>query len=174
MPGPTDSVSSPSGWFEVPVPPGPVERAVPGRVDDGADVAATRGAARVGSGFFGLFSALGLLLSSVGLSGTLAYAVARRTKEIGIRIALGADRAAVLKMIIGEGLALTLVGIAIGLLLALALTRALTSYLYGISAADPLTYLATTLILIIVAMLACYFPARRAADVDPMTALRHD
>jgi predicted permease len=129
---------------------------------------------RVGSAFFGLFSALGLLLSSVGLSGTLSYAVARRAKEIGIRIALGADRAAVLRMIIGEGLALTLAGVAIGLLLALALTRALASFLYGVSAADPLTYLTTTLILLIVALLTCYFPARRAADVDPMTALRHD
>jgi predicted permease len=129
---------------------------------------------RITSAFFGLFGALGLLLAAVGLSGTLAYAVARRVKEIGVRMALGADRANVLRMIIGEGLALTSAGIAIGLLLALALTRALSSYLYGISAADPLTYFATTLILIIVALLACYFPARRAADIDPMTALRHD
>jgi predicted permease len=129
---------------------------------------------RVTSAFFGLFGALGLLLASVGLSGALAYAVARRTKEIGVRMALGADRAAVLRMIIGEGLALTLTGVVIGLLLALALTRALSSYLYGVGPADPLTYLATTLILIVVALLACYFPARRAACVDPMTALRHD
>ena len=89
-------------------------------------------------------------------------------------MALGADRAAVLRMIIGEGLALTLAGVVIGLLLALALTRALASYLNGISAADPITYLATTSILIVVALLACYFPARRAAGVDPMTALRHE
>ncbi|HEU0177095.1 MAG TPA: FtsX-like permease family protein, partial [Blastocatellia bacterium] len=129
---------------------------------------------KMASAFFGLFGALGLLLASVGLSGALAYAVARRTKEIGVRMALGADRAAVLRMIIGEGLALTLAGVVIGLLLALALTRALASYLYGISAADPLTYLATTLLLIIVALLACYFPARRAAGVDPMTALRSE
>jgi predicted permease len=129
---------------------------------------------RTASAFFGLFGALGLLLAAVGLSGVLAYAVAHRTKEIGVRMALGADRAAVLRMIIGEGLALTLAGVVIGLLLALALTRALASYLYGVSAADPLTYLATTLILIVVALLACYFPARRAASVDPITALRHD
>jgi predicted permease len=129
---------------------------------------------RIASAFFGLFGALGLLLASVGLSGALAYAVAQRTKEIGIRMALGASRAAVLRMVIGEGLALTLAGVVIGLTLALALTRALSSYLYGVSAADPLTYLATTLILIIVALLACYFPARRAAGVDPMTALRQD
>src|SRR5262245_45006665 len=129
---------------------------------------------RIASAFFGLFGALGLLLAAVGISGALAYAVARRTKEIGVRMALGADRAAVLSMIIREGLALTLAGVVAGLLLALALTRSLASYLYGVSAADPLTYLATTLILIVVALLACYFPARRAADVDPMTALRHD
>jgi len=129
---------------------------------------------RIASAFFGLFGALGLLLAAVGLAGVLAYAVASRTKEIGIRMALGAGRAAVLRMIIGEGLALTLTGVVIGLALALALTRALASYLYGVSASDPLTYLATTLILIIVALLACYFPARRAAGVDPMTALRQE
>ncbi len=129
---------------------------------------------RIASAFFGLFGGLGLLLAAVGLSGALAYAVARRNKEIGIRMALGADRAAVLRMIIGEGLALTSIGIVIGLLLALALARALAGFLYGISSADPLTYLATTLVLTVVALLACYFPARRAADVDPMTALRHD
>jgi putative ABC transport system permease protein len=108
------------------------------------------------------------------LSGVLAYAVAQRTKEIGVRMALGADRVDVVRMVIGEGLALTLAGVVIGLLLALALTRSLASYLYGVSSADPLTYVATTLILIIVALLACYFPARRAANVDPMTALRHE
>jgi putative ABC transport system permease protein len=129
---------------------------------------------RIASAFFGLFGALGLGLAAVGLSGALAYAVARRTKEIGVRMALGADRVDVLRMVIGEGMALTLAGVAIGLLLALALTQALAGLLYGISAADPLTYLTTILILLIVALLACYFPARRAADVDPMTALRHD
>jgi putative ABC transport system permease protein len=129
---------------------------------------------RIASAFFGLFGALGLLLASVGLSGTLAYAVAQRTKEIGVRMALGADRAAVFRMVIGEGLALTLAGAAIGVLLALALTRALASYLYGVSAADPITYLAAILILIFVALFACYFPARRAAGVDPMVALRCD
>ncbi len=129
---------------------------------------------KMASAFFGLFGALGLLLAAVGLSGVLAFAVARRTKEIGVRMALGADRSDILRMIIGEGLALTLAGIVIGLLLALALTRALSSYLYGLSAADPPTYLATTLLLIVVALLACYFPARRAAGVDPMAALRHE
>src|SRR5215510_15656189 len=129
---------------------------------------------RIASAFFGLFGAIGLLLAAVGLAGVLAYAVARRTKEIGVRMALGADRGNVLRMVIGEGMALTLAGVAIGLLLALALTRALAGFLYGIRSADPLTYLATTLLLIVVALLACYFPARRAADVDPMTALRHE
>jgi putative ABC transport system permease protein len=129
---------------------------------------------RIASAFFGLFGAMGLLLAAVGLSGVLAYAVAQRTKEIGVRMALGADRADVLRMIIGEGLALTLAGVVVGLLLALALTRSLASYLYGVSPSDPITYLATALILTVVAPLACYFPARRAASVDPMTALRHD
>src|SRR5262245_21144511 len=129
---------------------------------------------RMASAFIGSFGVLGLILTSVGLSGALVYSVARRTKEIGVRMALGADRANVLRMIIGEGLALTLAGVVIGLLLALALTRAVASYLYGVSAADPLTYLATTLLLTVVALLACYFPARRAAGVDPMTALRQE
>jgi predicted permease len=129
---------------------------------------------RIGSAFLGLFGALGLGLAAVGLSGVLAYAVARRTKEIGIRMALGADRTNVLRMIIGEGMALTLTGLVIGLLLALALTRALASFLFGISSADPLTYLATTIILLIVALFACLIPARRAANVDPMVALRHE
>jgi putative ABC transport system permease protein len=129
---------------------------------------------RIASAFFGSFGALGLLLAAVGLSGVLAYAVAQRTKEIGVRMALGADRVDVLKMIIGEGMALTLAGVVVGLAVALALTRMLASYLYGVSSADPLTYLATTLLLIVFALLACYFPARRAAGVDPMTALRHD
>jgi putative ABC transport system permease protein len=129
---------------------------------------------RTASAFFGSFGALGLMLAAVGLSGVLAYAVAQRTKEIGVRMALGADRVDVLKMIVGEGLCLTLAGVVVGLTLALALTRMLATYLYGVSSADPLTYLATTLILVIVALLACYFPARRAASVDPMTALRHD
>jgi predicted permease len=129
---------------------------------------------RIASAFFGLFGALGLLLAAVGLAGVLTFAVARRTKEIGVRMALGAQRVDVLRMIIGEGLAMTLTGVVIGLSLALVLTRALASYLFSISPSDPLTYLATTLIMIIVALLACYFPARRAAGVDPMTALRHD
>ncbi len=129
---------------------------------------------RIALAFFGLFGALGLGLAAVGLSGVLAYNVAQRTKEIGVRMALGADRTKVLRMIISEGLALTLGGIVIGLLLALSLTRVLAGFLFGISAADPLTYLATTLIMIFVALLACYFPARRAAQVDPMTALRHE
>jgi predicted permease len=129
---------------------------------------------RIASAFFGLFGALGVLLAAVGLSGMLAYAVASRTKEIGIRMALGAGHAEVLRMIIGEGLALTLAGIVAGLLLAVALTRLLSGFLYGISATDPITYLATTLLLVVVALLACYFPAHKASKVDPMTVLRHE
>ncbi|MGH7467652.1 MAG: FtsX-like permease family protein [Longimicrobiales bacterium] len=128
---------------------------------------------RIASTFFGMFGGLGLLLAVVGLAGVLAYAVASRTKEIGIRMALGAKRTDVVRMIIREGLALTLAGIAVGVPLALALTRLLTSYFYGISAADPLTYVAITLLLTTVAWLACSIPARRAAQIEPLTALRH-
>lgn len=129
---------------------------------------------RMASAFFELFGALGLLLAAAGLSGVLAYSVARRTKEIGVRMALGANPSDVLRMIIGEGLALTLAGIVIGLLLALVLTRAVASFLYGVGALDPLTYLAAISLLVGVALLACYFPARRAARVDPMVALRRE
>ena len=127
---------------------------------------------KIALAFFGLFGALGLLLAAVGLSGVLAYAVARRTKEIGVRMALGANRSAVLRLIVGEGMALTLTGIVIGLLLALALTPVLANYLYGISSADPLTFVGVSLLLVSVAVLACWLPARRAAKVDPLEALR--
>jgi len=129
---------------------------------------------RIASAYIGLFGVLGLILVSVGLSGVLANTVARRTKEIGVRMALGASRYDTLRMIIGEGLALALAGVILGLLLSLALTRALTGILYGVSYADPLAYSGTTFILVLVAFVACYLPARRAAKVDPIVALRHE
>jgi ABC-type antimicrobial peptide transport system permease subunit len=129
---------------------------------------------RITSAFFGLFGALGLLLAAVGLSGVLSYAVARRTKEIGVRMALGADRAEVLRTVIGEGVVLTLAGVVAGLLLAPVLTRGLAGFLFGIGATDPLTYLAASMLLMLIAPIACYIPARRAASVDPLIALRHD
>jgi hypothetical protein len=129
---------------------------------------------RITSAFFGLFGGLGLLLAAVGLSGQLSYAVARRTREIGVRMALGADRAAVVRTVIGEGALLTLAGVVAGLLLASVLTRGLGSFLFGVGATDPLTYFAASMLLMLIAPVACYIPARCAASVDPLIALRHD
>ena len=124
--------------------------------------------------FFGL---LALLLSFVGLFGVLSYAVAQRTQEIGIRMALGADRASVLKMILGEGMTLSLIGIALGIGSAYVVTKyleSLTTMLYGVRATDPLTFAAAGLLLLLVALVACWLPARRATKVDPLVALRYE
>ena len=121
---------------------------------------------------FGLFSVLALLLAAVGIYGVLSQRVSQRTQEIGIRVALGAHRDDVLKMVIGEGLRLTLIGIAIGIAGSLALSRFLSSMLYGVTSTDPLTVAAVSFLLMVVALLACYFPARRAMRMDPLIALR--
>ncbi|HEX8070524.1 MAG TPA: ABC transporter permease [Pyrinomonadaceae bacterium] len=118
--------------------------------------------------------ALALLLAAVGLYGVMAYAVAGRTKEIGIRMALGAGRGSVRRMILTDGLALAAVGTLTGLLISAACMRLMRSLLYGISPTDPLTYAAVALFLTAVALMACYVPARRATKVDPLIALRHE
>ncbi len=120
------------------------------------------------------FAGVALLLACVGIYGVISYIVVQRTHEIGIRMALGSQKSDVLRIMIGEGLRPALAGIALGVLIALRLTRLASSLLYGITPGDPLTYAAVSLILLFVALLACYIPARRAANVDPMLSLRHE
>jgi putative ABC transport system permease protein len=122
----------------------------------------------------GIFAGCALLLSVVGLYGVMTYSVTRRAAEIGIRMALGAQRGDILRMVLIEGLRLALIGIAIGAVGSLVLTRLLSNFLYATQATDPLTYIAVALLLVGVAMLACYFPARRAMRLDPIIALRWD
>src|SRR5690242_4085880 len=122
----------------------------------------------------GIFAALALLLAAVGIYGVMSYSVTQRINEIGIRIALGARPGDVFRIIVGEGLRLALAGVAVGVCVAFAMTRTLRSFLYGISASDPLTYIATAAALTLVAIAACYFPARRATRVDPIVALRYE
>ncbi|HEU5247962.1 MAG TPA: ABC transporter permease [Candidatus Udaeobacter sp.] len=118
------------------------------------------------------FAASGLLLAALGLYGVMAYSVSQRTAEIGVRVALGAQRKHVLQLILGHGMKLTLVGVAIGLAAAWSVTRLLVSLLFGVSASDPATFVSISLLLVSTALLACFLPARRALSVDPMIALR--
>jgi putative ABC transport system permease protein len=131
-------------------------------------------APRMGGILLALFGALALVLSAVGVYGVLSYSVNQQTREIGLRMALGAQRGDVMRLILGQGLRLTVVGLGLGILAALALMRVLVSLLFDVRAYDPSTYTAVTLLLTVVALLACYIPARRAMRVDPMVALRYD
>ncbi|MBI3667063.1 MAG: ABC transporter permease, partial [Acidobacteria bacterium] len=122
----------------------------------------------------GVFAALALTLASVGLYGVISYSVAQRTHEIGIRMALGARQADVLQLVLKQGIRLVAIGLAVGLAAALALSRLLSSLLFGVSAADPATFFVVSVLLTAIALLASYIPARRAARVDPMAALRYE
>jgi putative ABC transport system permease protein len=118
------------------------------------------------------FSVVALLMAAVGIYGLIQYSVATRTQEIGLRIAIGAQRGDIFRMMIGEGLTLSVTGVALGLVGAWWLGRAGSSLLFGVTASDPLTFMTVSLLLTAVAMAACYFPARRAMTIDPMVALR--
>jgi len=122
----------------------------------------------------GAFGAIALMLAAVGIFGVISSLVSQRTREIGIRMALGAKRRDIMKMILGQGTKLALFGVGIGLAAASLLTRVLTGLLYGVSPTDPLTFGAVAVMLFGVAVMACYLPARRAVRVDPMVALRSE
>jgi len=122
----------------------------------------------------GLFGTVAMLLSAAGIYGVTAYTVTQRTHELGIRLALGAQVGDLLKMILGQGMAVIGVGLVLGLASAFALMRLLRSLLFGVGENDPLTFVAITLVLLLVALLACYIPARRATKVDPLAALRYE
>jgi ABC-type antimicrobial peptide transport system permease subunit len=137
-------------------------------------VAASIGERSFTAALLGVFAAMALLLATGGIYGVLAYAVNQRTREIGVRIALGANRAAVLKQIIVDGMRLIVPGVLGGALGALAATRLLTALLFGVTKYDPTTFVTTAAFLIFVGLLACYVPARRAASVDPIVTLRDE
>jgi putative ABC transport system permease protein len=122
----------------------------------------------------GLFSTLALVLAAIGIYGVISYSVSERTHEIGIRVALGAQSGNVLSMILAQGLKIAGAGVVIGIAAALGLTRLMAGLLFSVSAADPLTFVAVPSLLMLVAMFACYIPARRMLGLDPMNALRYE
>ncbi len=127
---------------------------------------------RMAATLLSIFGLLALSLAAIGLYGVMAYSVSQRTRELGIRVSVGAERRDIFKLILGQGLAMSVVGLFVGLIAALAVTRLTANLLYGVTATDPVTFIVIALLLLCVTLLACYFPARRATRVDPMIALR--
>jgi ABC-type antimicrobial peptide transport system permease subunit len=129
---------------------------------------------RLAGTFAGAFGLLALILAAVGIYGVIAYTTRQRTHEIAIRMALGAQRVSIFRLVLGQGLLLTLTGLAAGIAVSLALTSYLKSELFGVTSTDMLTYAAVALLLCLVSLIACYIPARRATKVEPMEALRYE
>jgi ABC-type antimicrobial peptide transport system permease subunit len=118
------------------------------------------------------FAALAVAMSCVGIFGVTSYLIGERTREIGVRMALGARRGDVLRLVVGQGARMVFLGVLIGIAASLALTRLMSNQLYGVSASDPITFIGVAVLLLIVAVFACYIPARRATTIDPIIALR--
>jgi putative ABC transport system permease protein len=131
-------------------------------------------APRVAASLFGIFGLLGMVLASVGIYGVMAYMVAQRTNEIGLRMALGARPWDVLRLVVGQGMRLTLAGIVMGIVAGLVATRLMGSLLFGVSTSDPVTFGAVSVLVAAVALIAGWLPARRAARIDPVLALRQE
>ncbi len=129
---------------------------------------------RYPSYLIGSFALLALVLASIGLYGLISYSVSQRAREIGIRVALGAQQGNVMRLVLGQGARLTAIGLVVGIATALGLTQLMGSILYGVRATDPLTFIFVAVLLALVALAACYIPARRAMRVDPMVALRYE
>jgi putative ABC transport system permease protein len=129
---------------------------------------------RVLSQFVGVFAGFALLLAAIGIYGVMAYSVAARTQEMGIRMSLGAEPRDIVRLVVGQGMSLALLGVAIGIAASLALTRLISTLLFGVSTTDPLAFSLAATVLVTTALIACYLPARRATRVDPIVVLRFE